>query len=176
MGRGSLIVLYAALLAGGGCTSTVPPLNDGSPQGPAPNYRTIIAKSLTAKTELPGSGPDYFKGSGPDYFKESPGASPDYFKDRGGIFPADKKLDHVEISDTIRMVQTNLYGWAWQACIRLNVNNSPTTYAVFISDGVVVDARAAIRPDNCGDGNYAPLEMKDDRPVPAKRTTRKIGN
>jgi hypothetical protein len=157
MGRRSLIVLYAALLAGGGCTSTVPPLNDGSPQGPAPNYRTIIAKSLTAKAELPGS-------------------SPDYFKDRGGIFPADKKLDHVEISDTIRMVQTNLYGWAWEACIRLNVNNSPATYAVFISDGVVVDARAAIRPDNCGDGNYAPLEIREERTVPAKRTTRKIGN
>ena len=150
-------MLYAALLAGGGCTSIVPPLNDGSPQGPAPNYRTIIAKSLTAKTELPGS-------------------SPDYFRDRGGIFPADKKLDHIEISDTIRMVQTNLYGWAWEACIRLNVNTSPATYAVFISDRVVVDARAAIRADNCGDGNYAPLEIRDERTVPAKRTTRKIGN
>jgi hypothetical protein len=160
MGRGSLIVLYAALLAGGGCTSTVPPLNDGSPQGPAPNYRTIIAKSLTAKTE-----------SDP-----SEVLSPDYFRDRGGIFPADKKLDHVEISDTIRMVQTNLYGRAWEACIRLNVNNSPAIYAVFISDGVVVDARAAIRLDNCGDGNYAPLEMKVERAAPAKRTTRKIGN
>ena len=157
MGRRSLIVLYAALLAGGGCTSTVPPLNDGSPQGPAPNYRTIIAKSLTAKTE-------------------SPGSSPDYFRDRGGIFPADKRLDHVEISDTIRMVQTNLYGWAWEACIRLNVNTAPATYAVFISDGVVVDARAAIRPDNCEDGNYAPLEIRDERTVPAKRTTGKIGN
>jgi hypothetical protein len=165
MGRRSLIVLYAAvLLAGGGCTSIVPPLNDGSPQGPTPNYRTIIAKSLTAKTEL-----DRSKLSSPE-------SSPDYFRDRGGIFPADKKLDHVEISETIRMVQTSLYGWAWEACIRLNVNNSPATYAVFISDGVVVDARAAILPDNCGDGNYAPLEMRDERTVPAKRTTRKIGN
>jgi hypothetical protein len=165
MGRRSLIVLYAAvLLAGGGCTSIVPPLNDGSPQGPTPNYRTIIAKSLTAKTEL-----DRSKLSSPE-------SSPDYFRDRGGIFPADKKLDHVEISETISMVQTSLYGWAWEACIRLNVNNSPATYAVFISDGVVVDARAAILPDNCGDGNYAPLEMRDERTVPAKRTTRKIGN
>ena len=104
-----------------------------------------------------------------------PGWSSDYFRDRGGIFPADKKLDQVEISDAIRMVQTSFYGWAWEACIRLNVNNSPATYAVFISDGVVVDARAAILTDNCGDGNYAPLEMRD-RTVPAKRTTRKIGN
>jgi hypothetical protein len=165
MGRRSLIVLYAAvLLAGGGCTSTVPPLNDGLPQGPTPNYRTIIAKSLTAKTEL-----DRSKLLSPD-------SSPDYFRDRGGIFPADKKLDHVEISDTIRMVQTNLYGWAWEACIRLNVNNSPATYAVFISDGLVVDARVAILPDNCGDGKYAPLEMRDERTVPAKRAARKIGN
>ena len=160
MGRRSLIVLYVALLADGGCTSTVPPLNDGSPQGPAPNYRTIIAKSLTAKTELDSSNL----------------SSPNYFRDRGGIFLADKNLDHVEISDTIRMVQTSLYGWAWETCIRLNVNNSPATYAVFISEGVVVDARTAIPPDNCGDGNYAPLEMRDERTVPAKRTTRKIGN
>ena len=136
VGRRSLMGLYAAvLLAGGGCTSTVPPLNDGSPQGSTPNYRTIIAKSLTAKTEL-------------DRSKLSRPESSDYFRDRGGIFPADKKLGHVEISDTIRMVQTNLYGWAWEACIRLNVNNSPATYAVFISDGVVVDARAAIRSSN----------------------------
>jgi len=162
------MVLCGVLLAAGGCTSTAPPLNDGSPQGTAPSYRTIIAKSLTAKTEL-----DPSKLPSPG---SSPGSSRDYFKDRGGIFPADQKLDHVEISDTIRMVQTNLYGWAWEACIRLNVNNSPATYAVFISDGVVVDARVAILPDNCGDGNYAPLEMRDERTVPAKRTARKIGN
>ena len=157
LGRRSLIVLQVALLAGGGCTWTTPPLSDGSPQGPAPNYRAIIAKSLIAKTGLPGS-------------------SGNYIRDRGGIFPANTKLDHVEISDTIRMVQTNLYGWAWEACIRLNVNNLPATYAVFISDGVVVDARLAILPDSCEDGNYAPLEMRDERTVPAKRTTRKIGN
>ena len=171
MGRRSLIVPYAAVLlgSGGGCTSTVPPLNDGSPQGPTPNYRAIIAKSLTAKTEFY----DRSELSSLDPFKQNQFV---YFRDRGGIFPADKKLDHVEISDTIRMVQTNLYGWAWEACIRLNVNNSPATYAVFISDGVVVDARAAILPDNCGNGNYAPLDMRDERTVPAHRAARKIGN
>src|SRR5215470_1705931 len=90
MRRRSLMVPYAAvLLACGGCASTVPPLNDGSPQGPTPNYRAIIAKSLTAKTEL-----DSSKLSSPE---SSPGSSPDYFRDRGGIFPAEKKLDHVEI-------------------------------------------------------------------------------
>src|SRR5262249_4447730 len=127
MGRRSLIVPYAAVLlgSGGGCTSTVPPLNDGSPQGPTPNYRAIIAKSLTAKT-------DFYDGSelsSQDLLKKNQFF---YSRDGGEIFPAEKNLDHVEFSDTIRMVQKNLYGWGGEVCFRLNVNNSPATYAVFI--------------------------------------------
>ena len=159
MGRKSLIVLCAAvLLGGGGCVSTSSSSIDAPTQAPAPNYRAIIAKSLKAK---PGSG------------DPRDASVTTYFTERGGIFQEDQNIENVEVSDAIRMVQTNFFGWAWETCIRLNVANSPATYAVFISDGRVVDARAANPTDNCENGNYAPLEIKDGRNSQLSRATRK---
>jgi hypothetical protein len=112
----------------------------GAPTAPTPNYRAIIAKGLRVK----------------DVNAAEPEAIP-YFTSRGGIFPASAKIDHVEAADTIRMVQTNYFGWAWQTCIRLNLNGKPVTYAVFISEGRVVDARSAIIVDHCERDRYAPL-------------------
>jgi len=171
MGRKLLNILYAAflLISIGGCASTSLSSSE-PPQGPTPNYRAIIAKSLIAKSEFDDRG-----GSTNIYGLLNPNQV-FYFRERGGIFQANKKVEHVEISDTIRMVQTNLYGWAWEACIRLTLNNLPATYAVFISDGVVVDARAAIQTDNCGNGNYAPLDVRDERSAPVNRAARKTGN
>jgi hypothetical protein len=158
MGRKSLIVLCAAVLlgGGGGCVSTSSSSIDAPT--PAPNYRAIIAKNLKAK---PGSGDP-----------RDPSV-PTYFTDRGGIFREDKNIENAEVSDAIRMVQTNFLGWAWETCIRLNAANSPATYAVFISDGRVVDARAANPTDNCESGNYAPLEIRDERNSQVSRATRK---
>jgi hypothetical protein len=158
MGHKSLIVLCAGVLLGaGGCVSISSSSIDAPTQAPAPNYRAIIAKSLKAK---------------PDFHSPIVPGGSTYFTDRGGIFLEDKNIEHVEVSDAIRMVQTNFFGWAWETCIRLNVANSPATYAVFISDGRVVDARAANPTDNC-DGNYAPLEIKDERNGQVSRPTRK---
>jgi len=158
MGRKSLIVLCATvLLGGGGCVSTSSSSIDAPTQASAPNYRAIIAKSLKAK---------------PDFHSPSVPSGSTYFTDRGGIFLDDKNIENVEVSDAIRMVQTNFFGWAWETCIRLNVTNSPATYAVFISDGRVVDARAANPTDNC-EGNYAPLEIKDESNGQVSRPTRK---
>jgi hypothetical protein len=107
--------------------------------GPTPNYRAIIAKSLRAKHNI---------------VEET---MVPYFTARGGIFNQTAKLDHVEVSDAIKMVQTDMHGWAWQTCIRLNVDGDPVTYAVFIADGRVVDARTAIAIDNCQRAAYGPL-------------------
>jgi hypothetical protein len=163
MERKSLIVLCAAvLLGGGGCASISSSSIDAPTQAPAPNYRAIIAKSLKAK-------PGFNDPRDPRFYV----SGTTYFTDRGGIFREDKNIENVEVSDAIRMVQTNFFGWAWETCIRLNVNNSPATYAVFISDGRVVDARAANPTDNCESGNYAPLEIRDERDRPVNRATRK---
>jgi hypothetical protein len=159
MGRRSLIALgVAVLLSGGGCVSTSSSSIDVPPQAPTPNYRAIIAKSLKAK-------PDFYDPRNPNMST--------YFTDRGGIFLENKNIENVQVSDAIRMVQTNFFGWAWETCIRLNVTNSPATYAVFISDGRVVDARAANPTDNCESGNYAPLEIRDERNSQVGRATRK---
>jgi hypothetical protein len=112
----------------------------GPPLAPVPNYRAIIVKSLRVKEK----------------YGAEPEAIP-YFTSRRGIFPASAKIDHVEAADTIKMVQTNYFGWAWQTCIRLNINGKPVTYAVFISEGRVVDARSAIVIDKCETERYAPL-------------------
>ncbi len=137
--RASLFVALA-VFAAGLCASPAVFAQAGAPQAPTPNYRAIIAKSLRVKEK-----------SDPDS-----GTIP-YFTSRGGIFPAMAKIDHVEVADTIRMVQTNYYGWTWQTCIRLNLYDRPATYAVFISEGRVVDARSAIVVDNCERDHYAPL-------------------
>ncbi|MGA7530401.1 MAG: hypothetical protein WBW27_00780, partial [Pseudolabrys sp.] len=121
MRRKSLIAICAAFLSGsgGGCTSTSLS-DDGPPQGPVPNYRAIIAKGLVEKTD------------------PNPMTGASYFADQAGLFLPDKKLNQIEISDAVRMVQTNTNGWAWQTCVRLNVDNKPGTYAVFITDGRAV--------------------------------------
>ena len=140
--RTPLIVVLAVFAAGLCVRPAAFAQAGGPPQGapPTPNYRAIIAKSLRAKAKSDGES----------------GTIP-YFTTRGGIFAATAKVDHVEAADTIRMVQTNYYGWAWQTCIRLNLYDRPVTYAVFISEGRVVDARSAIAIDNCERDHYAPL-------------------
>ena len=124
-----------------GCGTSSAQLSANPPTQPTPNYRSIIAKSLKAKDE----------------FKESSESAITYFQTRGGIFSASAKLENVELSDSIRMVQTNYHGWAWQTCLRLNLNNRPVTYAVFISEGRVVDARSALAIDSCDTAHYTPL-------------------
>jgi hypothetical protein len=155
MRRKSLIAIFGALLSGsgGGCTSTSLS-DDGPPQEPAPNYRAIIAKGLIEKTD------------------PNPMTGASYFADQAGLFLPDKKLNQIEISDAVRMVQTNTNGWAWQTCVRLNVDNKPGTYAVFITDGRAVLARAENQTDHCEAGQYAPLDVREYNPV--KRDARKI--
>ena len=138
--RRAPLIVVLAVFAAGLCARPVAFAQAGAPQAPTPNYRAIIAKSLRAKAKSGGES----------------GTIP-YFTSRGGIFAASAKIDHVEVADTIRMVQTNYYGWAWQTCIRLNLYDRPVIYAVFISEGRVVDARSAIAIDNCERDHYAPL-------------------
>jgi hypothetical protein len=133
------VVAVAAILFGCGTSSAQPSANP--PTQPTPNYRAIIAKSLKAKDTVTVAG-------------QSPAT---YFLDRGGIFGPDAKLDHVDVSDSIKMVQTMYNGWAWQTCLRLNLNGKPVTYAVFISEGRVVDARSALAIDSCEKAQYVPL-------------------
>lgn len=110
----------------------------GPPQQPTPNYRAIIARSLRVKDKYGQTGLEHFT-------------------NRGGIFKDNARIEHVEIADSIHMVQTNFYGWAWQTCIRLDLNGSRAVYAVFIAGNSVVDARTAVAIDRCERSNFVPL-------------------
>ena len=133
------ILAVMAGLFGCGVSFAQPGANP--PTQPTPNYRAIIAKSLKAKDTVTAG-------------VQSPAT---YFLDRGGIFGPDAKLDHVEVSDSIKMVQTMYNGWAWQTCLRLNLNGKPVTYAIFIADGHVIDARSALAIDGCEKAQYVAL-------------------
>ena len=133
------ILAVTAGLFGCGASFAQPSANP--PTQPTPNYRAIIAKSLKAKDTV-------------TVGVQSPAT---YFLDRGGIFGPDAKLDHVEVSDSIKMVQTMYNGWAWQTCLRLNLNGKPVTYAVFIAEGHIIDARSALAVDGCEKAQYLAL-------------------
>ena len=124
-----------------GCVASAAQQSGTPPTQPTPNYRGIIAKNLKAKDE----------------FKEGAESSVTYFETRGGIFASKAKIDGVEVSDSIKMVQTMYHGWAWQTCLKANVNGAAVTYAVFISGNHLVDARSAIVVDNCDKAHYEPL-------------------
>jgi hypothetical protein len=115
--------------------------------GPAPNAASIIANNLGPKPKM-----------------DSSTLVPAQL-----IFPADKRVDHVEMSDLLRPVRTDLSGWAWQTCIRANVEAHPHAYAVFIADDRVVDSRMALAPDQCDQGQYRPLPVvRPQLPKPGK--------
>jgi hypothetical protein len=68
-----------------------------------------------------------------------------------------KGWKNIEISDTNRHVQTNLYGLGWQTCIRATRDKSVRLLAVFVVENRVVDVRTAIIPDACDSLTYRPL-------------------
>jgi hypothetical protein len=118
--------------------------------GPAPNAASIIANNLSAHPKM-----DY-TGTVPTQL----------------IFQANKRVEQVEISDLLRQIRTDLYGLAWQACIRANAEGRPHTYAVFIKGDRVVDSRMALALDQCDQGHYTPLPVvRPELPKPAKGKT-----
>ncbi|HXX25675.1 MAG TPA: hypothetical protein VEJ40_03350 [Pseudolabrys sp.] len=137
--RRPLAALTAAVLLYG-CVSSVAQQGGTPPTQPTPNYRGIIARNLKAKED----------------FVDPTNINATYIESRGGIFPSTAKVDSVQISDSIKMVQTMYHGWAWQTCLKANVNGAAVTYAVFISGNRLVDARSAIIVDNCDKAHYDP--------------------
>jgi hypothetical protein len=129
-----IAVLASATLSAGA-------LNSASGQqtsaGPPPNAASIIANNLGQHPKM-----------------DSAGTVPTQL-----IFPVNQRVEHVEISDLLRPMRTDLYGWAWQTCIRATVAGRPHAYAVFIGNDRVVASRMALAPDQCDQGSYRPLPV-----------------
>jgi hypothetical protein len=84
------------------------------------------------------------------------------------IFTVSKEVSNVEILNAQTKVQTNLYGWTWQTCIRATAGATKVTLAVFVLDQRVVEAHTALNVDRCDEGPYVPLPVKRAKPTPAK--------
>jgi hypothetical protein len=110
--------------------------------GPVPNFESIIADNLRARPKT---------GDAPPVQGQL-------------IFTANKHVDKVEISDLRRTLRTDLYGWAWQTCIRASVEGVQHSYAVFVAENRVIDSRMALEPDQCDQRHYTPLKIAQAEP------------
>ena len=52
-----------------------------------------------------------------------------------------------------------LKGWSWLACVHFLDHGHLRTYALFIQNDAVVDARYAVQSDSCGAQTYTPFDI-----------------
>lgn len=138
-----------------------------SPRHPqsASARRAVCAALVTALLGLPAcssltveNGDPPTAGADPAYNK----LIADYIK---GTFKDHASYEGYEISST-RWVHS-LKGWSWLTCVRFQEHARQRTYAVFIKDGTVVDARYPVQTDACSTETYKPFDLMtgSTRPV-----------
>jgi hypothetical protein len=64
------------------------------------------------------------------------------------------KGSKLEFSNMNRPVQTNLFGRAWQTCVRQLQGKKIRTFAIFVVQNRVIEVRTAIIPDGCDSLDY----------------------
>jgi hypothetical protein len=72
------------------------------------------------------------------------------FKDRS-------PYDGFEISN-VRWVLAN-GGWSWLTCVHFRDRGHPRSYAIFIQNNIVVDARYAVETDDCEKQAYTQFDL-----------------
>jgi hypothetical protein len=58
----------------------------------------------------------------------------------------------------LRWIDT-IKGWTWLACVHFQDHGHLRSYALFIQDNAVVDARYAVETDACGAQTYTPFDL-----------------
>jgi hypothetical protein len=53
----------------------------------------------------------------------------------------------------------SIKGWAWLACVHFQDHGHLRSYAIFIQNNAVVDARYAVETDRCETQTYAPFDL-----------------
>jgi hypothetical protein len=71
-------------------------------------------------------------------------------KDRAAY--ADFEISGLRWTDSIK-------GWTWLACIHFQDRGHLRSYAIFIQDNAVVDARYAVETDACEAQTYTPFDL-----------------
>jgi hypothetical protein len=52
-----------------------------------------------------------------------------------------------------------LKGWSWLACVHFVDHGHLRTYALFMQNDAVTDARYAVQSDSCGSQSYTPFDI-----------------
>ncbi len=81
-------------------------------------------------------------------------------KDRAAY--ADFEISGLRWTDSIK-------GWTWLACVHFQDRGHLRSYAIFIQDNAVVDARYAVETDACETQTYTPIRSGHRRAWPADR-------
>ena len=50
-------------------------------------------------------------------------------------------------------------GWSWLACVHFLDRGHLRTYALFMQNDTVIDARYAVQSDSCGSQSYTPFDV-----------------
>ena len=73
------------------------------------------------------------------------------------IFTNRLSFENFEISE-LRWVH-GLKDWSWLLACILWINGHLRTYALFIQNNAVIDARYAVQVDSCGSQSYTPFDV-----------------
>jgi hypothetical protein len=92
---------------------------------------------------------------------QSPGLQPPYVSLAAKYMQATLKnpslYDGYEISG-LRWVDT-VKGWSWLACVRFDDHGHKRTYAIFIQNNTISDARYAVETDSCEAQSYTQFDL-----------------
>lgn len=137
-------------VAGCGTVMTAQPL-----QGRAPDTKAVVLR--------------YLRGEGNPPAADSADPGP------GQLFKDPSKLGVIELSPA-SLVQHDVLGWTWLACVRTHPIGKPANdYALFIGDDRIRDARLSVVTDGCATrpyevlGEFSAPSKKPDAP-PRRRT------
>jgi hypothetical protein len=78
------------------------------------------------------------------------------------VFPNPDALGNLEIS-AVRPV-SHLRGPAWLACLRIQADQTPQEYALFIQGDKIIDQRTGVGLDRCKQQAYQPFDPASFKP------------
>jgi hypothetical protein len=117
-------------------------------------WRTLLALTLLMS-------PGYAQIAQPSEGATPPAEQPAYAALAAKYFSetmADRlSFENFEISE-LRWVH-GLKGWSWLACVHFADHGHLRTYALFIQNNAVIDARYAVQVDSCGSQSYTPFDV-----------------
>jgi hypothetical protein len=84
------------------------------------------------------------------------------------VFPKETPAGDVQISG-IRLID-HLKGPAWLTCVKIERQETPQFYAIFIQGEKIIDSRVALVIDQCYKDTYAPFDIASAATKPATKS------